>query len=249
MTSAQGSLECISKVFGLFSTGAGQPCKAGWEDDGHATICTFRNDPWTLLQLAAHKPSDSRGTKYTQHPPGSHSPIPLSAGLNVPKTSCVLLLFFPTVSFMSQPTKVLTTSPTLAQNWHWTWGQQIERFSCVWCGMQLRFSHWARDEDKESVSLNSILAEILPKVYSFPSVKCTSFTQNTTQLLVFLCPPKKSKTTSRVVMQLLACMTVHAAIYKEQSVAGKYSGGTFCRWRRIPRLPFWVFVVLNRHYR
>lgn len=47
------------------------------------------------------------------------------------------------------------------------------------------------------MSLNSILAEILHKGYSFPSVKCTSFTQTITQLLIFTCPPKKSKTTSR----------------------------------------------------
>lgn len=44
---------------------------------------------------------------------------------------------------------------------------------------------------KENVPSNSVLAEILNKVYSFPSVKCTSFTQTIAHYQFLLFPKEK----------------------------------------------------------
>ena len=68
----------------------------------------------------------------------------------------------------------------------------------MWCGNTTEVSLPVPGmRIKEHVSLNLILAEILHKVYSFPSVKCTSFAQNISQTPFSIWPPKKSKTTSR----------------------------------------------------
>lgn len=70
---------------------------------------------------------------------------------------------------------------------------------------------------KENVSLNSVLAEILHKIYSFPSVKCVSFTKNITQLPVLTCLQKKSLVTFRAAL-LSHAMAAKSTETQEQHV-------------------------------
>ena len=110
------------------------------------------------------------------------------------------IVVFPSILhfFMSKATKRLTTTPAWAGFWHPTWEQKIEHSFCVWCGNTTEVSLTVPGmRIKERVSLNSILAEILYKVSSFPSVKCTSYVQSITQTPVSTWLPRKSKTTSR----------------------------------------------------
>lgn len=67
---------------------------------------------------------------------------------------------------------MLTTIPTSARPWHHTQKERIEHSFCVWYENMTEVSLTVPGmRIKESVSLNSILAEILPEVYSFLSVK------------------------------------------------------------------------------
>ena len=67
---------------------------------------------------------------------------------------------------------MLTTIRTSAQPWHRTEKQQIEHSFCVWYENTTEISLTMPGmRIKESVSLNSILAEILHEVYSCLSVK------------------------------------------------------------------------------
>lgn len=131
-----------------------------------------------------------RALNKLKHPLGSYSTIWLNAGLSTEDLVHFVVVFPSLCSVMSRPTKMLTTIPTLAPNsralllcveWETT------EVSLTVPGIRI----------KESVSLHSILAEILHRVYSFLLSEKTSFTQNITHLAAFTCPPKKSKTTSR----------------------------------------------------
>lgn len=160
----------------------------------------FRRYLWKLLQLAAHKPCWPWRHRTISAPPrfiACHSTKHRTARTNDLMHSVVA---FPSsqCSFMSKPTTMLTTIPTSAWFWHQTGELQIEHSCCLWCRNTSEVSLTAPGLTiKERVSLSSSVAEILHQVYSFPSVKCTSFTQNIAQLLVSTCPPKQSKTTDR----------------------------------------------------
>lgn len=146
-------------------------------------------------------------------------------------------------SFMSQPTKMLTTSPTLAQLWHWTREQQIEHFSCEWCGSQLRFSHWARDEDKGKCVIRFDFGWCSYQgLFISLSEMYLLHTEHHTATGFYLSPKEEQD-------HLQRSLIVHADITRSRVWQENTLGGIFCRGRRIPCLPlsesllFWISIT------
>lgn len=108
---------------------------------------------------------------------GSYSTIQLNSWLNIPKTRVFCCFPYSLYSFISKPTTISTS----AWPWQQTWEQRIEHASYVQCGDKAEVSHTAPGkEDKGRGVIKFSFGWVLHKIYSFPSVKCASFTKNIT---------------------------------------------------------------------